>query len=154
MLDRIKALLSERGDTAPEAAGHHAGELRLAAAALLIEAARLDGRFDEVERERITRLVRQRFGLSDAEAARLFAEAEKAAEDANELYRFTRVIKDRFDHPERVELIEMLWDVVYADGVLHDFEANLLRRIAGLIYVSDRESGSARKRILERLGID
>ncbi len=154
MLDRIKDLLGERGGTAPAAAGHDAGELRLAAAALLIEAARLDGRFDEVERERITKLVRQRFGLSDAEAVRLFAEAEKAAEDANELYRFTRVIKDRFDHGERVELIEMLWNVVYADGVLHDFEANLLRRITGLIYVSDRESGSARKRILERLGID
>ncbi len=92
MLDRIKDLLGERGGTAPAADGHDAGELRLAAAALLIEAARLDGRFDEVERERITKPVRQRFGLSDAEAVRLFAEAEKAAEVANELYLFTRVI--------------------------------------------------------------
>ncbi|MFQ5953805.1 MAG: TerB family tellurite resistance protein [Kiloniellales bacterium] len=153
MLDRIKALLSERGGPAANGARHDAGELRLAAAALLVEAARLDGRFDAVERERITGLVRQRFGLTDAEAARLFTEAEKAAKDASQLYCFTRVIKDRFPHDERVELIEMLWNVAYADGVLHDYEASLLRRIAGLIYVSDRESGRARKRVLERLGM-
>ena len=51
-------------------------------------------------------------------------------------------------------MIEMLWKVVYADGNLHDFEANLVRRICGLIYVSDRESGDARKRVLERLDLD
>jgi uncharacterized tellurite resistance protein B-like protein len=51
-------------------------------------------------------------------------------------------------------MIEMLWEVVYADGRLDDYEANLMRRIAGLIYVSDGESGSARKRVLDRLGLD
>jgi uncharacterized tellurite resistance protein B-like protein len=51
-------------------------------------------------------------------------------------------------------IIEMLWEVVYADGVLHDYEANLLRRIGGLIYVSDRDRGAARKRVMKRLGID
>ena len=54
---------------------------------------------------------------------------------------------------ERIELIEMMWAVVYADGQLHDYEANLLRRMAGLLYVSDFESGAARKRVLERLDL-
>ena len=62
------------------------------------------------------------------------------------------MIKDRFPHEERLELMEMLWEVAYADGVLHDFEASLMRRISGLIYVSDRDSGAARKRALARLG--
>ena len=52
---------------------------------------------------------------------------------------------------ERIELIEMIWEVVYADGELHDYEANLLRRLGGLLYVSDRERGDARKRVLARL---
>ena len=64
----------------------------------------------------------------------------------------TRVIKDNYSQQERVELIEMIWEVVYADGVRHDYEDSLLRRIAGLIYVSDRDRGNARKRVLERLG--
>lgn len=60
------------------------------------------------------------------------------------------MIKDRFDEKERIRLVEMLWEVVYADGQAHDYEANLLRRIAGLIYVADRDSGAARKRVLAR----
>jgi len=50
-----------------------------------------------------------------------------------------------------VMLVEMLWDVVYADGELHDYEANLMRRVAGLLHVSDQESGAARKRVLGRM---
>ncbi len=67
--------------------------------------------------------------------------------------RFTRVVKDSFSHAERVELIEMIWEVVYADGERHDYEDSLMRRIAGLIYVSDRERGEARRRALARLGV-
>ena len=59
-------------------------------------------------------------------------------------------MKDGFSHDERVRMIEMLWEVVLADDEIHDHEANLLRRVAGLIYVSDRESGDARKRVLDR----
>ena len=51
-----------------------------------------------------------------------------------------------------MRLIEKMWEIVYADGVLDDYEANLLRRVAGLIYVPDRESGAARQRVLARLG--
>ena len=54
---------------------------------------------------------------------------------------------------ERVKIIEMLWEVAYADGVVHHYEANLIRRINGLLYVSDRDSGAARKRVAARLGI-
>jgi uncharacterized tellurite resistance protein B-like protein len=50
-------------------------------------------------------------------------------------------------------MIEMLWEVVYADGELHDLEASLLRRVGGLLYVSDRDRGAARMRVLNRLGI-
>ena len=152
MLDRIKALFAERGGAAANGVGHDADELRLAAAALLVEAAGLDDCFDADERVRITALVRGRFGLNEAEAEALLVAAERATAEASQLYGFTRVIKDAFAHDERVEMIEMLWDVVYADGNLHDLEANLLRRIAGLIYVSDRDSGDARKRVLERRG--
>jgi uncharacterized tellurite resistance protein B-like protein len=98
-------------------------------------------------------VVRERFALSAEEGADLVDEAERMAAESVEWHGFTRAIKDGFDHAERVQLIEMMWEVAYADGTLHDYEASLLRRVTGLLYVSDRESGEARKRVLARLGL-
>jgi uncharacterized tellurite resistance protein B-like protein len=154
MIDRIKALFRDRGGR-PSAggAGHGAGEMQLAAAALLVEAATMDQEFDAAERETITRLVCARFGLARHEAEDLLARAERAVAGSTQLLPFTRVVKDRFSYEERIQLMEMLWEVVYADGRLHDYEAHLLRRIGGLIYVPDKERGAARKRVLARLGL-
>ena len=151
MIERIKRLFAAAGVEQP-ASSDPSGqdELHLAAAALLAEVALGDSRFDEVERATVGRLVRTRFGLSEVEAESLVEASERAADDASHLLRFTRVIKDNFSPQERVELIEMLWEVVYADGEMHDYEHALMRRIAGLIYVSDRERGAARKRVLAR----
>ena len=97
--------------------------------------------------------LRTRFELSETEAESLVELARQEAADSSQLYGFTRVVKDHFSHEERVELVEMLWQVVYADGQKHDHEASLMRRVAGLIFVSDRECGSARKRALIKLGM-
>jgi len=152
MLDRLKQLFQP--DAAPTPSGPRSFDaLQLAAAALMVEAATLDSRFDADERNRIGQLVQDRFALSPEEATELIAEAEKTAAESVEFQGFTSAIKEGFDHAERVQLIEMLWEVVYADGELHDYEASLLRRVTGLLYVSDRESGEARKRVLARHGI-
>jgi uncharacterized tellurite resistance protein B-like protein len=71
-------------------------------------------------------------------------------ENSVQILRFTRAIKDRYSYAERVALIEMLWDVVYADGVSDALEAQLMRRIGGLLYVSDHDRGEARQRVLAR----
>ncbi len=156
MINRIKSFF---GDPNGAGAGSSAGvssqrkvdELHLAAAALLVEAACHDTHFDEAERRTIESLVQARFGLSAEEAATLIEAAEREVDGAVQLLHFTRAIKDRFSYEERVEMVEMLWEVVYADGVLHDYEANLMRRIGGLLYVTDQERGAARKRVLARL---
>ena len=72
----------------------------------------------------------------------------------NQLYGFARTVKDNLEYEARLELMQMLWEVVYADGQLDDFEANLVRRISGLLYVTDQDSGRARKAALEQLGLD
>ena len=151
MLDRIRRLLGGHS-LAAQGAARSFEERQLAAAALMVEAAAMDETFDAAERARIEQLIQDRFGLSADEAADLIAQAERAASASVELHGFTRAVKDGFDQTERVQLIEMLWEVAYADGELHDYEASLLRRVAGLLYVSDRDSGEARKRVLARLG--
>ena len=150
MLKRIQGLFGRDG---PEATEDAFDDTQIAVAVLLIEAAQMDASFDAQERSVIEDLLAQRFALETAQVARLIAEAERIVADANELYRFTRTIKDAFDHEERVALLQMLWEVVYTDGELHSFEANMMRRMAGLVYVSDRESGAARKRALTNLGL-
>ncbi len=155
MINRIKALLAGRGGAAPGAgAPHGADELQVAAAALLIEAARMDDRYEAREESTIAALVKRHFGLSDEEAESLLRLARERVDESHQLFAFTRVVKDRFAPEERVRMMEMLWEVVYVDGELHDYEAGLLRRIAGLIHVPDRESGAARKRALARLGLE
>jgi uncharacterized tellurite resistance protein B-like protein len=151
MINRIKALLAGSGPGEPDR--HPEEELRLAAAALLVEAARMDGKFDADERATVARLLRERFELNDIEATTLVAEAEEAVEETGQLYAFTRVVKDRYSDAERIGMIEMLWEVALADGQVDHFESNLLRRVGGLIFVSDRARGAARKRVMARLGM-
>ncbi|MGE5503706.1 MAG: TerB family tellurite resistance protein [Actinomycetota bacterium] len=149
MLERLTSLFS---------AGRHTAvadddRVRVACAALLAEAALLDGRFDPAEATRIEALLAGRFGLGADEAATLAAVGRRQAEDATQLLGFTRVLKDALAPDERVRVIEMLWEVAYADGVLHDYEANLVRRVSGLLFVPDHDAGEARKRAMARLGM-
>lgn len=153
MIDRFKALfVDRRGGSAGAAGRHSADELQIAAAALLVEAAQMDDDFDARERRKVLELVTDRFNLSRDESLSLLAAAEERVAHANQLHGFTRVVNKAFDQAERVELLEMLWEVTYADGQLHDYEASLMRRLTGLLHVSDRESAAARNRALARLG--
>jgi uncharacterized tellurite resistance protein B-like protein len=151
MLTRIKELFAPKAGSAKDVPVRD--RLHLAAAALLVEAAATDAEYGARQREIVERLCRERFALDAAEAAELVRDAELEIEGTNELYGFTRVVREAMPPEERVAIVEMLWEVVYADGTLHEYEASLLRRICGLIYVTDRDSGAARKRVLERLGL-
>jgi len=150
MVGFIRDFLFRRKGKAPAGEPHDQAELRLAAAALLVEAAKLDGDFDGMERVRIATLLKDRFGMEGADVAELIEAADEETELAGGLYGFTKEVRLNFDHAERISMIEMLWEVAYADGSLHDFESNMLRRVAGLLYVTDRDSGEARKRVLAR----
>ena len=152
MLNRIKTLFNGSDEAAAEPLSRE-DQLQLAAAALLVESAHMDGAFDGDERLSIGALLKSRFELSDAECSTLIEEADQAVRETGQLYAFTRIVKDRFDEAERVDMIEMLWEVAFADGHADDFEHNLIQRVAGLIYVSDRDRGNARKRVMARLGI-
>lgn len=122
-----------------------------ALAALLIETARSDDHFADRERGIIERAVARRFGLQPGETARLVQAARQGAIRATDLFNFTRVVVNNFTEEERIGVIEMLWDVAYSDGALTGDEDALIRRVAGLIYVSDRDRGEAKRRARERL---
>lgn len=131
-----------------------ANPVATASAALMIEAASMDGDYGPEERELIAGLVEERYGLKGSKLKETLDTAEHTVRQSTETFGYTRRLKDSLDYEERVEMIEMLWEVAYADGSLHDFEAGLMRKVAGLLYVLDADSGAARKRVLERRGIE
>jgi uncharacterized tellurite resistance protein B-like protein len=143
MLNRIRKLMTGGTQTARSDA---AEEMRLAAAALLVEAATIDENFDPEERVRILAFVAERFDLTEADATALIDAAGREIDGSVQLYAFTAAVRNGFSYEERVELMESLWRVVLADGHVDPHEDQLLRRIAGLIYVTDRDRGLARKR--------
>ena len=150
MIHRIRTLFASMDSPDAPELGHGDIDKRLAAAGLLVEAAAIDDDFGHQERAAMNAVLTREFDLTGEELETLVAEATKVQGETNHLLRFTRVIKDAYPLEDRVEVIEMLWKIVYADGILHDYEANLLRRICGLLYVSDRDQGEARKRVLNR----
>lgn len=129
----------------------HEEELRVASAALLINAGIIDGKFDSNEKQKVKALLQRRFDLKPDELKRLFQEASAEEREAVDLYRFTKVLCRDLDQDGRKRIVVMLWEVVMADGVVDEFETNLVWRVAELIGVSTRDRVTLRKMVEARL---
>ncbi|MEM9495115.1 MAG: TerB family tellurite resistance protein [Pseudomonadota bacterium] len=149
MFDKLLTMF--RPKTAATAAPETSDDERaLAVAALLVEAARADENYDVSEKAIIDGALEKTFALSGDDAAALRARAEDAQSNALDIQRFTRRAKE-MPHNEKLAFIETLWEIVLSDGDRNPYEDTLMRRICGLIYVEDRESGLARARVEERI---
>ena len=144
----LKNLISMLSAPTGETPDEHADAAETAIAALLVEAARADDVYLDAEREMIDRILMERYGLESADAAILRKKGEEAQSEAVDLVGFTRAVKDAVPFEERIEVIEAVWRVVYADGDRDADEGNLIRKLAGLLYVPDRDAGLARQRVL------
>ncbi len=133
---------------APAPAPLPAHDARLALTALLVRVAKSDNDYDKREIDRIERIVAKRYGLNTIEATDLRLRAEAVEEEAPDTVRFTRAIKDAVPYEERTGVIEALWDVVLADGRRDEEEDALLRLLANLLGVNDRDSALARQKVI------
>ncbi len=122
-------------------------DARRALTALLVRLARSDNHYAATEIMQIDRIVATRYGLSRDEAEALRVEAEQLESEAPDTVRFTRAIKDAVPYDERAGVIEALWQVALADGARDQDEDALVRLVANLLGVSDRDSALARKRV-------
>jgi uncharacterized tellurite resistance protein B-like protein len=147
MIDQLLDLLSGRREPQLQ----RQDDIRLSVAALLVEAARMDSVFGTEERGAIETLLAEKFHLEPQAVDSLIEDAQRKVEYSAQYFPFTREICTRFSREERIEVIEMLWTVAYADGVLDPEEDMLIRQIAGLIHVPDRERMLARQNALAKL---
>jgi uncharacterized tellurite resistance protein B-like protein len=123
-----------------------------AVAVLLLRAASIDGNKDEVEILSIKRLLKKQFDLGDDEIEILLSSATKEEEKSVDLYKWSRIINDNFSKEKKHIVFSMMCEIIIADGLIDPFESSLIRRLSGLLYISDKEAGFIRKKILETKG--
>ena len=122
-------------------------DARLALTALLVRVARSDNDYSLGEQGRIDNIIKDRYGLSDADTGKLRAEAESMEAEAPDTVRFTRAIKSAIAYDDRLAIIEALWKVALADGQRAQEEDAVLRLVSNLLGVSDRDSALARQKV-------
>ena len=150
MFEAFKHFVSEFVDGGKHPSQFADDDYRLAAAALLVHAG-ADRRRDVAERaDKLRAVIKQRFNLDDAATAELIEKATAAEHQAVDLYHFTHLLNRALDEEGRARIIEMMWEIVYADGQRDELEDNLLWRAADLLGVSPRERIELRQRIAQK----
>ena len=150
MLERMISFLKEL----PNSAGHdgpNKDDPRVAAAALMYHVMDADGVRQDVEWDRLKRALAEAYHISGRELDDLVKAGERAEQDAVDLYAFTSVLSRHLDDEGRIAFIRLMWDIVYADGVLHELEDNMLWRIAELLGVDRRDRILARQNAAKKV---
>jgi uncharacterized tellurite resistance protein B-like protein len=147
MFDAFRKFLSDctTGDKHPSRFADD--DYRLAATALLVHAAGIDGEVSQVERDKLHAIIKRHFELDEAATNELVIEATQAELQAVDLYHFTSLINRSLDEAGRRRIVEMMWEIAYADGRVTEFEDNLLWRAADLLGVSSRERIELRQHV-------
>ena len=153
MLDGLRQFIADivspdaREDRAFDDTGY-----QLAATALLVHVVSLDGEPTAVEQRKLHSLIESRFGLDPGAADRLISSATRVEGEAVDLYHFTSVIMRSVNEEGRLKIVEMMWELVYADGQVSEFEDNVVWRAADLLGISSRDRIDLKHRVAERQG--
>jgi uncharacterized tellurite resistance protein B-like protein len=151
MLDGLRQFIADV--VSPHAQGNRAFDdsgYQLAATALLIHVISLDGEPSAAEKKKLHSLIESRFGLDPGTADQLIASATRVEGEAVDLYHFTSVIMRQVDAEGRLRIVEMMWELVYADGEVSEFEDNVVWRAADLLAVSSRDRVELKHRVAAR----
>jgi uncharacterized tellurite resistance protein B-like protein len=152
MFESFKNFVAEFVDGEKHPSQFADDDYRLAAVALLVHAATVDGDMTQGECDKLRAVVKLRFALDDARADELIDKATQAEHEAVDLYHFTSLLNRALDEAGRARVVEMMWEIVYADGRRDELEDNLLWRAADLLGVSPRERIELRQRIAKAAG--
>ena len=119
---------------------------RVLVAALLINTAKIDENYTDIEKKIIKIALENIYNISSDQVEELMIHAEKKEEEQNQIIEFTKEIK-KHSMESRLKIIEIIWKIVYSDGVSDSYESNLIRRICGLLYISDKDSGIIKTKV-------
>ena len=115
---------------------------------LLLRAANIDGKKDEQEIEAIKRLIIQQFDYDEEKADMLITSASEKEESSADLFEWSKIINDHYDLDSKKIVFSMMCEIICADGLIDPFESNLIRRLSGLLYISDKDAGAIKKKVM------
>jgi uncharacterized tellurite resistance protein B-like protein len=147
IFEPLRRLIAEFNDSGKHPIHFGNDDFRLAAAALLVHTATIDGTISDAEQAKLHTVIKQRFNLDDEATDELVAEATAAEQQAIDLYQFTARLNRSLDEQGRARVVEMMWQIVFADGTVTEFEDNLIWRAADLLGISRHERIALRERV-------
>ena len=118
---------------------------------LMIEAANTDGKITDEEVNKISSTLTNIFNENPVDVEQILKESIATKDEPKSLFFFTSKINKSFTEKKKLLLIEILWEIILSDGELHEFESNLIRRLAGLLYISDVSCGNAKNKAIEKI---
>ena len=145
MFDKLKNIFDKKIEEENE----QFDTIQIAISTLMIQTAVYDGVFDENEKSEILDLIKKYFNLDEDQKLDLFKIAMKVNNDSNDMQQFTRTLNDNLSEKEKLVIIEMLWKIIISDGHIDDYENTLIRKISGLLYISDRDVGQIKKKLIK-----
>ena len=148
MLNSLRKIFQQSEQTSKE--DIYNDELELLCG-LMIEAAQTDGKIDQEEIDQITDILINTFEENPADVKSVLQDCLKKTDESRSLHFFTSKLNKIFTENKKTLLVETLWEIILADGKIHEYESNLIRRLAGLLYISDISCGNAKKRALAKL---
>ena len=144
MFDKLKTFFDKKTDISEI----NFDSEKIAVVALLISTAKYDGNFDESERLEIQKLIKSYFSLSNENTDGLFKAAEEIENKANDLQQFTRSLNKVLNEEEKLKIIELIWKIIMADGIIDSYEENLVRRLCGLLYLQHKDIGNIKNKFI------
>ena len=147
MFESFKSFITEFVDGEKHPDQFAEDDYRLAAAAMLVHTAAIDGEMSQSERDKLHAVIKQHFALDDATTDELITKATAVEHEAVDLYHFTHQLNRALDDDGRAKIVEMMWEIVYADGQRDELEDNLIWRAADLLGVSANERIALRRRV-------
>jgi uncharacterized tellurite resistance protein B-like protein len=148
MLNRIKSILG--GGPVSDPSQEHE-RIQVATCVVLLEMAHADEEFHAMEETLVRDLLQRKFEISDQDVTELIEFAQAQRRESLDLFQFTRQINEHFTRSEKMEMMEALWRLVYADGVLDKYEDYLVRQLATLLRLAHGEMIAAKVKVLDEL---
>jgi len=148
MIDMVKRFFSKtRANDSNTAEQNTVHDLCVATCALFVEMARIDGTFSQAELEAILSILKEKYGLSGEHADALIEEADKERDQSIDLWQFARLINENYSTDEKIEIVETLWQIVYVDGKMDQYEHYLMNKLKNLLRLSHSQLIDAKLKV-------
>jgi len=144
----IKKIFGEKSSNKENQDDLNSSVIEEAVVVLLLRAANIDGKKDEQEIEAIKRLIIQQFNYDEEKADILITSASEKEESSADLFEWSKIINDHYDLDSKKIVFSMMCEIICADGLIDPFESNLIRRLSGLLYISDKDAGAIKKEVM------